>query len=72
MIKQLPVLPRRGEISIGENCVENTPPEAYLEAIKALARVINDYRDCLAFKGYTLHGGVENPDLYAKKEIFIL
>jgi hypothetical protein len=75
MTKDLPTLPRCGhfhENSRSNNDVQNTPPEAYLEGIKALGRVINDYRDCLAFKGYILHGSVESSDLYAKKEIFVL
>lgn len=51
--------------------VENTLPESYMEAIKTLLAEVEEYRECLSYKGYTLHGLSVESDLYARKEIII-
>jgi hypothetical protein len=51
--------------------VENTLPESYMKAIKTLLAEVEEYRECLAYKGYTLHGLSVESDLYARKETTI-
>jgi hypothetical protein len=51
--------------------VENTLPESYMQAIKKLLSEIEEYRECLVYKGYTLHGLSVESDLYARKETTI-
>jgi hypothetical protein len=51
--------------------VENTLPESYMKAIKTLLAEVEEYRECLAYKGYSLHGLSVESNLYARKEIII-